>query len=236
MFVDEILLATRDEEIDYFNSGEHTTDMPLGYVSARPFGIFPRLGIEKLSLGRITLFCGSSITPIDYLLRVVASLLGASDCLENDDARYVSEYKRFCITRHRSQRRAECVFVGKDQITQEMNKIRKSRDYKNMISMEELYDDRINGEAIYVIEMPECGMSVEECASVADLIYDTSKHTGAQFIISTNSPIFMGIKGALIYDFDRRPLVPQPYYRSSVRKSFTRINEQICASHTRKKD
>ncbi len=235
MFVDEILLASRDEEIDYFNSGEHTTDMPLGYVNTRPFGIFPRLGIEKLSFGRITLFCGSSVTPVDYLLRVIAAVLGSPDSLQNEAPVYVAAYKRFCVTRRRSSKNADCVFIGIKEITAEMDRIRAECDYGNMISMAELYDERIDGAAIYVIEMPECGMSPEECASVASLIYDTSKHTGAQFIISTNSPIFMGIKGALIYDLDKRPLVPQPYYRSSARKRFTKINDEICASHTRKK-
>ena len=235
MFFDEIFFTTRNNEIDYFTSGEHTTDMPLGYVCTRPFGVLTRMGIQKMSFGRVTLFCGESNSHMHYLLRLVAMILGSSDSLPGENERYKSAYKRFCFVKRRSDKPFECVFIGKDEIMREMGWLSTGFDFSRIKSMAELYDDRIGGAAVYVIELPECGMSTEECAQVAALIDDTARQTGAQFIITTNSPIFMGIKGALIYDFDRNPIVPQPYNRSTARKRFSRIYEEICAAHTRQK-
>ncbi len=238
MFIEEIELPSYDRELDYFTSLEHTTDMPLGYKSTRPFEFFPRQGIEKISLSRITLFCGSSNTPLDYLLRVIAAALGAPDTLPEDLPLHRNSYLRRCSVKYKKnkKRKYKCIYIGKQEITNEMEEIRSSFEFCGMKSMPELYEERLTEKnAIYVIEMPECGMSIEETAAFASLVYDTSKYTGAQFVISTNSPIIIGIKGAIIYDVDKRPLIPQPYYRSGVRKLFTRINDEICASHSRKK-
>lgn len=234
MLVKEIFLPTRDIECDYFNSGEHTTDMPLGNGSMCPFGVFSRIGIERLSFGKITLFCGGTNQPINYLMRIVASVLGAESLTAEDNKLRVSAYAKCCIVKKNPKEEVNCVYISKRQIYEEIEAMRRKSEYYTSKSMSELYNAKINSKSVYVLEMPESGMSAQETAEVASLIYDTATQTGAQFIISTNSPIFMGIDRAVIYDLDRRPIVPQAYHRSSARKKFADIYDEICASHSKK--
>ncbi len=233
MFVDEIILASRDDESDYFNSAAHTLDMPLGHMPTRPFGVFPKLGIGRISLGKITLFCGGSNTPRDHLMEVIAAVLGA-DIRSSCDKKRLMDYASLCVVRFHSQKDTECVYIGKQEIYDEMREQLETKDFDKTKSMAQIYGERIFERAIYVIEMPESGMSVEETAEVASLVYDTATQTGAQFIISTSSPIFMGIKGAVIYDLDKRPWLPQTYHNSDARKRFSKIYDKICAEHKRK--
>lgn len=234
MFVDEILLATRDSECDYFNNGEHTLDMPLGYARMRPFGIFLGLGIERIKLGKITLFCGSSNSVRDYLLEVVAQILGAENPYYKDDKSLLCDYAKRCRVIRRTRSPFKCVYISKQLMMDEVRNHCISDDFRQSRSMAEIYDDKIEPKALYVIEMPEAGMSVEECASVASLIYDAANYSKAQFIISTSSPIFMGIKGAEIYDLDQRPFLPKTYYYSEARKEFSKTYDEICELHSRK--
>jgi predicted ATPase len=59
---------------------------------------------------------------------------------------------------------------------------------------------RIDGKGIYLLDEPEAALSPLKQLSLIALILEVLKDNNTQFIISTHSPILMGIPGALIYE------------------------------------
>jgi predicted ATPase len=59
---------------------------------------------------------------------------------------------------------------------------------------------RINGKGIYILDEPEAALSPLKQLSLIAFILEVLKDNNTQFIISTHSPILMGIPGALIYE------------------------------------
>jgi predicted ATPase len=59
---------------------------------------------------------------------------------------------------------------------------------------------RINDKGIYLLDEPEAALSPLKQLSLLFLIIEILKKENAQFILSTHSPIMMGIPGAIIYE------------------------------------
>ena len=59
---------------------------------------------------------------------------------------------------------------------------------------------RTDGKGIYILDEPEAALSPLKQLSLIAFILEVLKDNNAQFIISTHSPILMGIPGALIYE------------------------------------
>jgi predicted ATPase len=59
---------------------------------------------------------------------------------------------------------------------------------------------RIDGKGIYILDEPEAALSPLKQLSLIAFILEVLKDNNTQFIISTHSPILMGIPGALIYE------------------------------------
>lgn len=58
---------------------------------------------------------------------------------------------------------------------------------------------RVKNKGIFILDEPEAALSPLKQLSLISFILETLKSNNAQFIISTHSPILMGIPGALIY-------------------------------------
>ena len=65
--------------------------------------------------------------------------------------------------------------------------------------------ERIDEDALYLLDEPENSLSIELQIQLAEYISATARATGTQFIIATHSPILLSIKNAKIYNLDDYP-------------------------------
>ena len=68
------------------------------------------------------------------------------------------------------------------------------------------YVERINENALYLVDEPENSLSPKLQLELADYIFKSARFFGCQFIISTHSPFFLSIPEAEIYDLENIPL------------------------------
>ena len=65
--------------------------------------------------------------------------------------------------------------------------------------------DRIEEDALYLLDEPENSLSVELQTNLAEYIEATARATRSQFVIATHSPILLSMKGARVYNLDSYP-------------------------------
>ena len=68
------------------------------------------------------------------------------------------------------------------------------------------FTEKINENALYLLDEPENSLSAELQIELSKFISDSARFYGCQFIISTHSPFLLATAGALIYDLDCRPV------------------------------
>ena len=66
--------------------------------------------------------------------------------------------------------------------------------------------ERIDEDAVYLLDEPENSLSIEFQIELAEYISATARATQSQFIIATHSPIFLSMKNAKIYNLDDYPV------------------------------
>lgn len=70
---------------------------------------------------------------------------------------------------------------------------------------------RIGDKGIFLLDEPEAALSPLKQLSLIFFILEVLKNRNTQFIISTHSPILMGIPGALIYEIREESMEQVPY-------------------------
>ena len=70
---------------------------------------------------------------------------------------------------------------------------------------------RIGDKGIFLLDEPEAALSPLKQLSLMSLIMDITKHKNAQFIISTHSPILMGLPGATLYEIQEESMQQVAY-------------------------
>ena len=65
--------------------------------------------------------------------------------------------------------------------------------------------ERIDEDALYLLDEPENTLSIELQRELADYIEATARATRSQFVIATHSPILLSMKGARVYNLDDYP-------------------------------
>ncbi len=81
--------------------------------------------------------------------------------------------------------------------------------------------DRIDEEAVYLLDEPENSLSIEYQIELAAYIAATARAGNSQFIIATHSPVFLSMQGAKIYNLDDYPVSVSPWTElPNVRKYF----------------
>ncbi len=75
-----------------------------------------------------------------------------------------------------------------------------------------LFTERINENALYLLDEPENSLSAELQARLAEFLSDSVRFYGCQFIISTHSPFLLSMKGAKIYDLDTAPVISRAWW------------------------
>ena len=68
------------------------------------------------------------------------------------------------------------------------------------------YTERIDRDALYLIDEPENSLSATRQKELAEYIHQSARFFGCQFIIASHSPIFLSIPEAKIYDLDSKPV------------------------------
>ena len=67
------------------------------------------------------------------------------------------------------------------------------------------FSDRIDGDALYLLDEPENRLSVEFQIQPAEYISATAIATRSRFVIATYPPILLSMRGARIYNLDDYP-------------------------------
>lgn len=81
--------------------------------------------------------------------------------------------------------------------------------------------DRIDEDALYLLDEPENSLSIGFQIELAEYIAATARATRSQFIISTHSPVLLSMKNAKIYNLDDYPAGVCPWTElPNVRKYF----------------
>ena len=65
--------------------------------------------------------------------------------------------------------------------------------------------DRIDDDALYILDEPENSLSIELQIELLQYIQSTARLTQSQFIIATHSPVLLSMKGAIVYNLDDYP-------------------------------
>ena len=68
------------------------------------------------------------------------------------------------------------------------------------------FTDRIKEDALYLLDEPENSLSVQRQRELAKFLEDSARFFGCQIGLATHSPILLAMKGARVYDLDRRPI------------------------------
>ena len=81
--------------------------------------------------------------------------------------------------------------------------------------------ERIDEDAVYLLDEPENSLSIEFQIELAKYISATARATKSQFIIATHSPILLSMQNARIYNLDAYPADVCPWTElDNVRKYF----------------
>ena len=80
------------------------------------------------------------------------------------------------------------------------------REFSNGESAFKYFTEKINENALYILDEPENSLSPKRQLELAGFIADSARFYGCQFIISTHSPFLLAMKGAKIYDLDKSPV------------------------------
>ena len=80
------------------------------------------------------------------------------------------------------------------------------REYSNGESAFRYFAEKIEENGLYLLDEPENSLSPERQLELKQLIEDSARFFGCQFIISTHSPFLLSLKGAKIYDMDENPV------------------------------
>ena len=68
------------------------------------------------------------------------------------------------------------------------------------------FTDQIQKNALYLLDEPENSLSVQRQRDLAQFLEDSARFFGCQIVLATHSPILLAMKGARVYDLDRRPI------------------------------
>ncbi len=86
------------------------------------------------------------------------------------------------------------------------NLINNIRELSNGESAFMYFRDKMEQEALYVLDEPENSLSPKLQMALKQFIEESARFFNCQFIISTHSPFFLSIKQAKIYDLDENPV------------------------------
>ncbi len=76
------------------------------------------------------------------------------------------------------------------------------RTHSNGESAFLMFQEKLRGDALYLLDEPENSLSAARQIALADFLADSARFYGCQFVLATHSPFLLAIPGARIYDLD----------------------------------
>lgn len=73
------------------------------------------------------------------------------------------------------------------------------------------FTNKIENDALYLLDEPENSLSPERQQELLQFIQDSARFYNCQFVIATHSPFLLSLKDAKIYDFDENPVKVKPW-------------------------
>jgi predicted ATPase len=77
------------------------------------------------------------------------------------------------------------------------------------------FKSRFSRKGLYLLDEPENALSPQTQLELLGVLAEASSTGKAQFIIATHSPLLLALPGATILSFDREPIQPVAYERTS---------------------
>ena len=157
---------------------------------------------------------GSSIITsdgvFDYLLDIRAINEGIDrrreDLLREYDATVKSDWQMKSLDDYEELRRRNEVRRGsKSQYVTKRMKNLEYRMHSNGESAFAYFTNKIDSDALYLLDEPENSLSAKLQRELAQFLEDAVRFYGCQLVISTHSPFILSLRGAKIYDLDGDP-------------------------------
>lgn len=84
-------------------------------------------------------------------------------------------------------------------------------EHSNGESAMQFFTERIQDNQLYLLDEPENSLSPARQQELVQLLNDSARFFGCQFIIATHSPFVLALSGAKIYDLDTVPVVTKKW-------------------------
>ena len=124
------------------------------------------------------------------------------EAIRNPEIRNLKELKDF----DRWQETMEILSPKRSQSRYIRNHVTRDIDlFSNGETALRYFLERIDGDAVYLLDEPENSLSVAFQLQLCEYIEATARATRSQFIIATHSPILLSMEGARIYNLDEYP-------------------------------
>lgn len=95
------------------------------------------------------------------------------------------------------------------------------RTHSNGESAFLMFQEKLRGDALYLLDEPENSLSAARQIELADFLADSARFYNCQFVLATHSPFLLAIPGARIYDLDSDPVCTRRWTElESVRDTF----------------
>ena len=101
--------------------------------------------------------------------------------------------------RNSARRKTQSAFV-REQLMENV------REQSNGESASFYFKQRIEADAVYLLDEPENSLSPSRQIELAKFLEESARYMGCQLIISTHSPFLLAMSNAKIYDLDARPV------------------------------
>lgn len=85
------------------------------------------------------------------------------------------------------------------------------REYSNGESAYRYFTEKMEENALYLLDEPENSLSPARQMELVQFIEDAARFFSCQFVISTHSPFILAMNGAKIYDLDEDPVDLKPW-------------------------
>ncbi|WP_225354273.1 AAA family ATPase [Lacticaseibacillus saniviri] len=86
-----------------------------------------------------------------------------------------------------------------------------AREWSNGESAMQFFDQKLQDNHLYLLDEPENSLSPQHQQELAQLLTDSARFFGCQFIIATHSPFVLAMPHAKVYDLDATPVVAKPW-------------------------
>lgn len=181
--------------------------------SAFSGGAFFREYTEKCTLSAGTIPEGSQILTSDDVSDYLLNIRYLNDGIDVRRNELFEEYLDRKYSSHRLKSMADYDAWKEDYEAKTMTQSQyvKKRLMRNVDMQSNgetamrYYVERIDENALYLIDEPENSLSAELQKELADYIIKSARFFGCQFVISTHSPFFLAMKGARIFNLDVTP-------------------------------